>query len=92
MFDPLLTLFDPFSVHFYSFRQIRGALWGRFWPFFFRFLWDFLEFFWGTPVTFLAIFGPFLAILAIFGPFLDHFLTPEKSFFFDHFGSKKSQK
>ena len=34
--------------------QLRGALWGRFWPF------DFWGIFWGTLVTFLAIFGPFL--------------------------------
>ena len=47
--------------------------------------------FWGTPVIFLAIFGPFLAI---FGLFLGYFwviFLPPKNRFFDHFGGNRRQ-
>ena len=83
-FESFLTLFDPFFDIFSAFLlflvQLRRALWGRFWPFF-RFFWYFWGFF-GHPRHFFGhfwtIFGHFWVI---FGPFLDHFLTPEKSFF-----------
>ena len=72
-FGAILTPFDIFSAFLLFLVQLRGALWGRFWPFFGIF-WDFF----GHPCHF---FGHFWTIFGHFWVIFGPFLTPEKSFF-----------